>query len=224
MWCTALRDEKETPEPGMKTENSIFLHVKTSRFALPLEFMLAHSLRLTVDAFETAFPGLSGHCAGACSTSILCAALSSLISIYFMMALLAMVALLLMAVAAGWWAALSRLAVLALNCWLRVSQMGVIHCDLKPGNLLLVCHHGYQGLNSVSVKLADFGLSKILPPGQTSMANGNIGGTVAWAAPECLVSSTSPPVPIIFSLSFLFFCKVAVVPNLLFPNARWQSV
>ena len=63
--------------------------------------------------------------------------------------------------------------------------MGVMHCDLKPGNLML-CKEP-QSLSGILIKVGDFGLSKILPMSVNSIKNTNIGGTIAWAAPECLV-------------------------------------
>jgi len=72
---------------------------------------------------------------------------------------------------------------------LRTSQMGVMHCDLKPGNLLLVKEA--ESVSGIQVKIGDFGLSKILPTSCNTIRNTNIGGTIAWAAPECLVPGES---------------------------------
>eukprot|EP00922_Rhytidocystis_sp_ex-Travisia-forbesii_P028784 GHVS01042204.1.p1 GENE.GHVS01042204.1~~GHVS01042204.1.p1 ORF type:complete len:537 (+),score=78.21 GHVS01042204.1:183-1793(+) len=52
----------------------------------------------------------------------------------------------------------------------------VHHCDLKPGNILL---------RSGDVKLADFGLSKLIPPGEDPpLFTGS--GTLWYQPPECL--------------------------------------
>ena len=66
-----------------------------------------------------------------------------------------------------------------------VFQLGIIHCDLKPGNLMLVKESESQ--TGVCIKIGDFGLSKVLPTRTNNIMNTNIGGTIAWAAPECLV-------------------------------------
>jgi serine/threonine protein kinase len=77
-------------------------------------------------------------------------------------------------------------------------QLGIMHCDLKPSNMLLV--RAPEHRRSVIVKLSDFGLSKILPCGKDYIANTNIGGTISWAAPECLIPSTPLDASYILSL------------------------
>lgn len=86
----------------------------------------------------------------------------------------------------------------------RLHEMGIIHCDLKPGNLLVTQSKDRQC--GVLVKVNDFGLSKILPPGKSHIANSNIGGTIGWAAPECIVPNGMVSTAIdIFSLGIMMW-------------------
>ena len=61
----------------------------------------------------------------------------------------------------------------------------VIHYDLKPHNILL---------NNGEVKITDFGLSKIMDPGNTNLELTSQGvGTYWYQAPECFETGSSPP-------------------------------
>ena len=61
----------------------------------------------------------------------------------------------------------------------------IIHFDLKPHNILL---------NNGEVKIADFGLSKIMDPSKTNMELTSQGvGTYWYQAPECFETGSSPP-------------------------------
>jgi len=69
-------------------------------------------------------------------------------------------------------------------------KRGVIHCDLKPGNILVID----DGNGSERVKLADFGLAKILhrdtPQDKSMTENDCISGTPPYMSPEqCLGQS-----------------------------------
>ncbi|CUG92027.1 protein kinase, putative [Bodo saltans] len=55
---------------------------------------------------------------------------------------------------------------------------GIVHRDVKPGNMLL----GSDG----SVKLTDFGTSRKLEDGGETMQTGTVVGTVPYLAPECV--------------------------------------
>ena len=69
-------------------------------------------------------------------------------------------------------------------------QAGVVHCDLKPGNILL----GTDG----RVVVTDFGFAHVLKGGPEPTA---MGGTLGYLAPELLDSKTSPtPLADIYSL------------------------
>ncbi|KAL2349493.1 hypothetical protein Fmac_003493 [Flemingia macrophylla] len=56
----------------------------------------------------------------------------------------------------------------------------IIHCDIKPQNVLLDANH--------TTKIADFGLSKILNKDQTRTST-NLRGTIGYMAPEWLKSA-----------------------------------
>ncbi|MCO5576216.1 hypothetical protein L7F22_030024 [Adiantum nelumboides] len=52
----------------------------------------------------------------------------------------------------------------------------IIHCDLKPGNILLD--------NDLVAHIGDFGLAKLIPDKDTHITGNNIAGTVGYIAPE----------------------------------------
>ena len=59
---------------------------------------------------------------------------------------------------------------------------GVVHCDLKPGNVLLA------GWSTVAVKLTDFGVAHALGPAEEEgEAGASSAGTPAYMAPEQLL-------------------------------------
>jgi TolB-like protein/Tfp pilus assembly protein PilF len=64
------------------------------------------------------------------------------------------------------------------------AQRGLIHRDLKPGNLML--SSGQPGSSRVEVKVIDFGLAKAvaIPSGINDLTQGGFIGTPAFASPE----------------------------------------
>lgn len=79
----------------------------------------------------------------------------------------------------------------------------IIHRDIKPNNILVYIPDGGQPL----MKLADFGLSKVLNIAQDNFTNTNVGnpsGTRGWMAPELYQSSRCDSKVDIFALGCIF--------------------
>ena len=81
-------------------------------------------------------------------------------------------------------------------------KKGVLHRDLKPQNIL------YNTSPSFSVKISDFGLSKILQTSQTRGESESVmhskAGTRCWMAPELLRKKPHSKASDIFSCGLLF--------------------
>jgi eukaryotic-like serine/threonine-protein kinase len=75
------------------------------------------------------------------------------------------------------WRRIAEIGVAAANALAYAHGQGVLHRDVKPGNLLLD-HHG-------TVWIADFGLAKLLDH-HTLTATGDLLGTIPYMAPEAL--------------------------------------
>ncbi|ODM90435.1 Serine/threonine-protein kinase/endoribonuclease IRE1 [Orchesella cincta] len=72
--------------------------------------------------------------------------------------------------------------------YLHGKRDAIIHRDLKPDNILLKLVGG-----KVCVKIADFGISRVLPHERTSLTIKTYSGTRGWKSPEILNAHSSPP-------------------------------
>jgi len=77
-------------------------------------------------------------------------------------------------------------------------SMSIIHRDLKLENCMVV----EKGSDSPLIKIADFGLGKILEKGKTSKDSV---GTITYASPEVLTGEEYTEKIDIWSLGVIFF-------------------
>jgi len=79
-------------------------------------------------------------------------------------------------------------------------ERGIVHCDIKPENIMLT--------NSGQVKILDFGIGKHLPRSDQSSTidrSGSLAGTPAYMAPEVLLEKCPDGRADIFSLGIVFY-------------------
>jgi serine/threonine protein kinase len=77
----------------------------------------------------------------------------------------------------------SRIVFQIANGLFYLKQYGIIHRDIKPSNIMIVKDDKSQIKDNISIKLMDFGLSKIIGPKEKS---NEICGTISYIAPEVL--------------------------------------
>ena len=91
------------------------------------------------------------------------------------------------------------------NALIAAHAAGVIHCDLKPSNILIV--HAEDG--SEQVKLADFGLAKIMTRDSGERSEDGeilfVSGTPCFMAPEQCTAQTLDQRTDIYSLGCVMF-------------------
>ena len=76
-------------------------------------------------------------------------------------------------------------------------QAGLVHRDVKPENVL-VCADG-------TVKVADFGLARAVEANSYSVADGTLLGTVAYLAPEQVVTGAADPRADLYALGVVLY-------------------
>ena len=79
-------------------------------------------------------------------------------------------------------------------------ERGVVHCDIKPENIMLT--------KAGQVKILDFGVAKHLPRSDQSSTvdrSGTLGGTPAYMCPEVLLEKVPDARADIFSLGVVFY-------------------
>lgn len=73
------------------------------------------------------------------------------------------------------------------NAMAYLHSMGVVHCDIKPANILM--KGSTSDSRGFNIKLSDFGLSRVEDDADDSGFRGNSCGTAAYIAPEVLMMS-----------------------------------
>lgn len=95
-------------------------------------------------------------------------------------------------------------------------QLGVVHRDLKPGNLLLVERVKADKLDCpFEIRVADFGLARQIEDDCGQTQTGDLLGTPAYLAPEQLLGSRSTPLALvdIYAMgAILYECLVGRPP------------
>lgn len=74
-------------------------------------------------------------------------------------------------------------------------QAGVVHCDIKPANVMVTQHGG--------VKVMDFGVARVR--GVAQGADGYLAGTPAYVAPEVVLGQTVDSRADLYSVGVLFY-------------------
>ena len=84
---------------------------------------------------------------------------------------------------------------------LGAGQAAIQHCDIKPQNLMVV---------GGATQICDFGLSRVMGAVRSTMA---AAGTVAYAAPECLIDGKPSPTTDQYSLAITYFeLRIGALP------------
>lgn len=79
---------------------------------------------------------------------------------------------------------------------------GIVHRDIKPENVLIT-----TGAGSISqrVKVADFGLARVMTNNSNDATTGNLVGTVSYLAPELVTESKSGPRTDVYAVGVVLY-------------------
>ena len=98
---------------------------------------------------------------------------------------------------------LSQFLAIAVQCvqgLVAAHEHGIVHCDIKPENIMLT--------SDGQVKILDFGVAKHVPQSDQSTTvdrSGTVTGTLAYMSPEVLMEKTPDGRADIFSLGVVFY-------------------
>ena len=97
-----------------------------------------------------------------------------------------------------------RIAIECAEALVAADHVGIVHCDIKPENIMLS--------TSGMVKILDFGVAKFLPRSDQSSTvdrSGTIGGTPAYMSPEVLLEKGADGRSDVFSLGLVLYEALA---------------
>lgn len=97
-----------------------------------------------------------------------------------------------------------KIAIQCAEALVAADRVGIVHCDIKPENIMLS--------SSGNVKILDFGVAKFLPRSDQSSTvdrSGTIGGTPAYMSPEVLLEKGADGRSDIFSLGLVLYEALA---------------
>jgi eukaryotic-like serine/threonine-protein kinase len=94
-----------------------------------------------------------------------------------------------------------------------IHSKGIVHCDIKTENILLVELASTQQRRKIQVKLLDFGLAKSMVSGRNTTS---LAGTPHYVAPERIRGAQPSPATDIYGLGILYY-------ELLTGNVPWDG-